>query len=228
MANPNQSTLSQSDPGLITMTGTSNGTTGDVAFYAGRAGILETTSDTGIVNAIRVAGVIKVRKDTTTCRAGHSLGWDKDGTSVDGVTGGAATVTDASKDFPLGRCIEFAGTANNWALVVLNDLSADGTATNMTDSMGTFTAGTETAIGQLYLADASTGTETATNGGTMLLVNTAGTFGVIPQTEINHNFGLAAVAFKQAAINDHLLLNEINAIKAALRDNGIAFQYTAV
>ena len=83
-----------------------------------------------------VKGVFQVRKDSTDFVVGDQVFWDKDGTGVDGTTGGAATTTTQApaSGFPLGRATEADGTAVDTGVVALNVL---GRSDNIANGDGT-------------------------------------------------------------------------------------------
>jgi predicted RecA/RadA family phage recombinase len=109
-----------SDGDVIDYTPSSAGTAGDIVSYGSLAGMLVTTLAASEAGALRVKGIIDVNKDSGTFAVGDPIYWDNDGTDVGAATGGAATKTQASGDFALGRCLVAAGGAATVAKVALN------------------------------------------------------------------------------------------------------------
>ena len=101
-----------------------------------RAGIITADIDQSVqpLGSAQVAGIAKVRKDSSAFLKGDQVYWDNDGTGVDGITGGAATTTAGSGDFPLGRSQDDDGTAIDTGVVALN---VPGRQAHIADADGT-------------------------------------------------------------------------------------------
>jgi predicted RecA/RadA family phage recombinase len=124
---------------------------GDVIFGASgsRAGVVVDDIAANEQGALRIRGNFAFRKDSGTFAVAALIGWDSDGTGVDGVTGGAATSTAASIDFVLGRCIEAASGGATEVKVGLNEFAALG-ITNSTAGTASTTLLNQTGGGTNY------------------------------------------------------------------------------
>lgn len=88
----------------INYTPSSAGTAGEVLTYGSLVGILVDTVAANVPTAIRIRGVVDVKKNSGTYSIGVPIYWDADGTDVDGNTGGCASSTYASGDPVMGVC----------------------------------------------------------------------------------------------------------------------------
>lgn len=118
------------------------GTAGDAGTFGPMFGFLADDFASGKLGQLRVRGVVRVRKDSGTWVKGASIGWDSDGTGVDGKTGGAATSTTASKNFHVGMCLGTFGGAVEEADVLLGAFAPGTSITNFAQSVTGTTNGT--------------------------------------------------------------------------------------
>jgi predicted RecA/RadA family phage recombinase len=76
-------------------------TAGQVIDAGGMAAIASTDIAAGASGVIQIAGDVLVRAAAVAGEIGDPVGWDEDGTSVDGDTG-ALTTNPFAWDFPVG------------------------------------------------------------------------------------------------------------------------------
>jgi len=127
---------------------------GDVLEASGQAGVLVTDLASGALGALRIKGIVNVQKDNSAITDGLQVGWDIDGTTVNGATGGALTATVASMDFVVGRAIEAAGTAVADCQVALNEVGAQAITNSTGGTAATTLAALEATYTQTTVANA--------------------------------------------------------------------------
>jgi predicted RecA/RadA family phage recombinase len=105
-----KSTIYQEDRTIRDYTPASDTEAGAIVESGGLAGQVTSDLTAGQKGAIRIAGIIKVNKTHPAITHPVNVYWDKDGTDVDGSTGGAATATLSEGDFFMGATCGTAGT----------------------------------------------------------------------------------------------------------------------
>lgn len=115
-------------------------TAGAIVQQNGLAGQVVADLTAGELGALRVVGIVDVQKDATAITDGLQVGWDNDGTDVNGATGGALTSTVASMDFVVGIAQEAAGTAVADCKVALNTAPLIAEVTIANNTAGTVAA----------------------------------------------------------------------------------------
>lgn len=110
---------------------------GDIVEQSGQAGQIVSDLARYAVGSMRISGVVDVQKDASAITDGLMVGWDADGTTVNGATTGALTGTLASMDFVVGRALEAAGTDVADCKVSLNSIAPQALTNSTAGTAGT-------------------------------------------------------------------------------------------
>jgi predicted RecA/RadA family phage recombinase len=94
-------------------------TAGQVIDAGGMAAIASTDIAAGALGVIQIAGDVLMRAAAVAGEIGDPVGWDEDGTSVDGDTG-ALTTNPFDWDFPVGSLAQALTATSGRAVVHLN------------------------------------------------------------------------------------------------------------
>jgi predicted RecA/RadA family phage recombinase len=95
---------------------------GQVISVGGLAAIAQTDIAAGALGSIVISGLVKFRAAAVAGEAGDPVGWDENGTGVDGNTG-ALTVNPATWDFVVGSLAKDLAATDGEAVVRMNQFS---------------------------------------------------------------------------------------------------------